>query len=141
MPADNGLGLTIIREERQADHNRDSQTPKQTVRTTDVQLVWFYLPLQHGQLMAQCDVLGLQSSLAPKAAEKGIEKQYEDVEDGRRRLTGPEAKSKLSFADEVFNRTLLARRGRGQRWALACRNAAGAWVTNPAGISSRARVF
>jgi hypothetical protein len=42
--------------------------------------------LEHGQLMAQCDDLGLHSSLATKPDEKGIEHHKYKVEHGPGRL-------------------------------------------------------
>ena len=62
----------MIRAERQPDHIRDSQTQQAAIATIENKPLWL-VSLQHGQLMAQGDDLGLQYSLAAKAHEKGIE--------------------------------------------------------------------
>jgi hypothetical protein len=50
--------------------------------------------------MAQCDDLGLHSSLAAKPDEKGIEQHYK-VEHGRRMLTAQTCNFNSSKADEA----------------------------------------
>src|SRR5262249_41788575 len=76
-------GLTMISAERQPDHNRDSKTHRQ--RSMPFPL-WLLSSSEHGQLMAQCDDLGLHSSLATKPDEKGIEHHIYKVEHGPGRL-------------------------------------------------------
>jgi hypothetical protein len=59
--------------ERQADHNMDNQNHRHRSTGFSISRFVFWL-LQHDQLMAQGDVLSLQSCLATKAAEKGTER-------------------------------------------------------------------
>jgi hypothetical protein len=66
-------GLTMISAERQPDHNRDSKTHRQRSMPFEHYPLWLLSSLEHGQLMAQCDDLGLHSSLAPETDQKGIE--------------------------------------------------------------------
>jgi hypothetical protein len=62
--------------------------------------LWLLGSLEHGQLMAQCDDLGLHSSLAAKPDEKGIEQHYK-VEHGQRMLTAQTCNFNSSKADEA----------------------------------------
>jgi hypothetical protein len=65
--------LTIIRAERQRDHNRDSPNPQAPIGAAEDQALWLLASLEHDQLMPERNDLGLYRCLVPKASEKRTE--------------------------------------------------------------------
>jgi hypothetical protein len=63
-------GKTMIRVERHSDHNRDNQTPQTSVGWFEDRSLCELGSLEHGQLMAQCNIFSLQCRLATKASDK-----------------------------------------------------------------------
>jgi hypothetical protein len=88
MPADDGFRLDHDQRGTPTRPHARQPNPQASIAAIEGRSSWFLVSLQHRQLMAQCDDLGLHSSLAAKPDKKGIQHHYYNVEHGRKRLTG-----------------------------------------------------
>ena len=73
MPADDGFGFDDYESGTPTRPDSGQPNPQASIATIEDESLLSMVSLQHGQLMAQCDDLGLHSSLSPKADEKGTE--------------------------------------------------------------------
>jgi hypothetical protein len=73
MPADDGFGFDDQESGTPTRPDSGQPNPQASIASIEDESLLSVVSLQHRQLMAQRDDLGLHSSLAPKANEKGIE--------------------------------------------------------------------
>jgi hypothetical protein len=73
VPADDGFRLDDQHSGTPTRPHARQPNPQASIAAIEGRSSWFLVSLQHGQLMAQCDDLGLHSSLAPETHQKGIE--------------------------------------------------------------------